>query len=144
MTRSTFLPILVAGALAARPALAFAARPRITTYRDTGCACCESWARLARKAGYDVTLHDLDRDVRMKRFGLTAATAGCHTSLIAGYLVEGHVPMNVVARLVAERPRIRGIAFPGMPTGIAGMPGPRANGNEIYTLEAHPRVFARV
>ncbi len=141
MTRLTFLPILAAGLLAAAPA---PAQPRIVTYRDTGCGCCESWVALARKAGYEVTLHDLDRDVRIKRFGLTNTTAGCHTSLVAGYLVEGHVPMSVVARLVRERPRIRGIAFPGMPTGIAGMPGPRANGSEIYTLEAKPRVFARV
>jgi hypothetical protein len=117
---------------------------RIVTYRDPGCGCCEGWVAAARKAGYDVTLHELDRSVRTRRFGLTDATAGCHTSLVNGYVVEGHVPFDVVARLLRERPRIRGIAAPGMPTGVPGMDGPRTGPLEIMTLESHPRVYARL
>ncbi|GAC1400217.1 MAG: DUF411 domain-containing protein [Vulcanimicrobiaceae bacterium] len=139
MTRSALLALLAAATTGAAPS-----RPHVVTYRDTGCGCCEGWVRVARENGYAVELHDLERDVRVKRFGLTAATAGCHTSLVGGYIVEGHVPMPVLARLLHERPHIRGIAFPGMPTGVAGMPGPRGNGSEIVTLENRPRIFARV
>ena len=80
----------------------------------------------------------------MRRFRLTDATAGCHTSLVDGYVVEGHVPFDIVARLLRERPRIRGIAAPGMPTGVPGMDAPRAGSLEIVTLEPRSRVFARV
>jgi hypothetical protein len=80
----------------------------------------------------------------MRRFGLTDATAGCHTSLVNGYVVEGHVPFDIVARLLRERPHIRGIAAPGMPTGVPGMDAPRAGSLDIVTLEARPRVYARL
>ena len=118
--------------------------PPIDTVRDTGCTCCEGWVAEARAAGYRVSLHDLSRDRRLARFGLTEATAGCHTSTVGGYLVEGHVPLDVVAKLLSERPRVRGIAVPGMPTGIAGMSGPRVGPVDVVTLERRPRVFARI
>ena len=142
MTRTVFASLLATGLLGV--AAPSKASTRIVTYRDTGCGCCEGWVAAARKAGYDVTLHDLDRSVRMRRFGLTDATAGCHTSLVNGYVVEGHVPFDIVAQLLRERPRIRGITAPGMPTGVPGMDGPRAGSLEILTLEAHPRVYARL
>ncbi len=98
----------------------------------------------ARAAGYAVALRDLDHDVRLKRFALTDAAAGCHTSLVDGYVVEGHVPLEVLARLLRERPHLRGIAVPGMPTGVPGMDGARLQPLEVMTLAAHPRVYARV
>ena len=123
---------------------AAAARGRMTTTRDTGCSCCETWVGLARATGFSVELRDLDRSERLQKFVLSEATAGCHTTQIDGYLVEGHVPMDVVARLLRERPQTRGIGIPGMPTGIAGMPGPRSGSTAVITLDARPRVFARV
>lgn len=140
MKRIAFLPIVAAGLLAAAPRAA----KRITTYRDIGCGCCEGWVGAARAAGYAVDLHDLDRTERMRRFALTEATAGCHTSLVESYIVEGHVPFEVLARLLHERPRIRGIALPGMPSGVPGMDGPRGGPSEVVTLEKTPRVYARV
>jgi hypothetical protein len=80
----------------------------------------------------------------MHRFGLTDATAGCHTSLVNSYIVEGHVPFDVVARLLRERPHIRGITAPGMPTGVPGMDAPRFGPLEILTLETPPRVYVRL
>jgi hypothetical protein len=142
MTRNAFASLLALGLLGV--AAPSNASKSIVTYRDPGCGCCEGWVAAAHKAGYEVTLHDLDRNVRMRRFRLTEATAGCHTSLVNGYVVEGHVPFDIVARLLRERPRIRGIAAPGMPTGVPGMDAPRAGSLDIVTLEAHPRVYARV
>jgi hypothetical protein len=137
--RSRFLAVATAVSLLG---VARAHRP-MTTYRDTGCGCCESWVKLAREAGYSVELHDLDRSERLRRFHLSDSSAGCHTTVVDGYLVEGHVPLDVVARLLRERPKTRGITIPGMPTGIAGMggiPQPTA----VLTLDSQPRVFARV
>lgn len=144
MNRQSFLS--TSAAVAAAMPLIGAAKPlgRMTTYRDTGCGCCESWVGLARKAGYVVALHDLDRSERMRRFGLTESSAGCHTTQIAGYLIEGHVPLDIVARLLRERPKTRGIGIPGMPTGIAGMGGMRASETVVVTLDATPRVYAKV
>lgn len=116
----------------------------MTTYRDTGCGCCESWVGLARAAGYSVELHDLDRPERLRRFGLRESVAGCHTTRIDGYLIEGHVPLDIVARLLRERPKTRGITIPGMPAGIGGMGGSAAQSTTVFTLDTHPRVFARV
>lgn len=140
MKRALFLALSLPAVLAAAPK----SGNKIVTYRDTGCGCCEEWVKAARQAGSTVELHDLDRTERLRRFHLTEETAGCHTSLIAGYLIEGHVPLDIVARLLRERPRIRGIAAPGMPTGIAGMGGPRSGPVDILTLEVHPRVYARI
>lgn len=126
------------------PAYANADRGRMTTFRDTGCSCCEQWVGIARRAGYTVTFHDLERSERMRRFGLNEQTAGCHTTQIDGYLIEGHVPLDVVARLLRERPKTRGIGIAGMPTGIAGMGGTRAASTTVLTLDPQPRVYARV
>jgi hypothetical protein len=138
MKRNGFL-VLAFGLMAAAPRT----KTSMVTYRDTGCGCCEGWVKAARAAGYDVALHDLDRTERLRRFGLTEATAGCHTTMVGGYLVEGHVPLDVLARLLRERPRLRGIAVPVMPTGVAGMGGSRTSPLDIVTLEAHPRIYAR-
>ena len=139
MDRSHFITLaLAAPLLGAAPS-----RGRMVTTRDSGCGCCESWVGLARTAGYRVELHDLDRAERMRRFGLTDATAGCHTTQIDGYLIEGHVPLDVVARLLRERTKTRGIGIAGMPTGIAGMDGPKMPVT-VMTLDARPRAYARV
>jgi hypothetical protein len=140
MQRRAFLLAGTAAAL-----FGTAPRPvRIVTYRDPGCGCCEGWVAAARKARYSVEMHELERSVRMRRFGLTDATAGCHTSLVGGYIVEGHVPLEQVGRLLRERPHIRGITAPGMPTGVPGMDAPRVGSLDILTLEKRPRLHARL
>jgi hypothetical protein len=142
MKRTAFLAFSAAGwAALAAPALA---RARLVTYRDRGCGCCEGWVAAARAAGYEVELHELDHDERLHKFGLTEATASCHTTIAAGYVVEGHVPLEVVAKLLRERPRVRGITLAGMPLGVPGMIGGRTEKLAVLTLEPHPRVFAIV
>jgi hypothetical protein len=140
MRRRVFL---VAGAAATLLGAA-PRRARIVTYRDRGCGCCEGWVAAARTAGYSVEMHDVDRAERIRRFRLSDATAGCHTSLVGGYIVEGHVPLDVVARLLSERPHIRGITAPGMPTGVPGMDAPRPGPLDILTLEHPPRLYVWV
>jgi hypothetical protein len=129
MNRSVFLGgIAGAAALAAMrlPAAADGAKPRVKVYRDTGCLCCEDWSAALTAAGYRVAIEDIDRTARLKRFAITEDMAGCHTASVSRYLVEGHVPPAALAQLLSERPKIRGIALPGMPSGVPGMPGPHA------------------
>ncbi len=99
---------------------------RMLVYRDPECGCCEAWADIARKAGYLVTVENRgDMAAIKRRYKVPEELASCHTAIVAGYAIEGHVPMEHVAKLVADRPRdILGIAVPGMPRGSPGMEMP--------------------
>lgn len=98
----------------------------MTVYRDPSCGCCEAWADIAKKAGYEVTLVDRpDMPAIKRQYGVPDALASCHTAIVGGYTIEGHVPMENVARLIQERPAgIKGIAVAGMPRGSPGMEMP--------------------
>ena len=105
------------------------ATPRLaamTVYRDPNCGCCEAWARIAENAGYQVNLVDRDdMPVFKQRLGVPEALASCHTATVGDYVIEGHVPLDAVRRLVSEKPAgIRGIAVAGMPRGSPGMEMP--------------------
>lgn len=100
-------------------------RAGMVVYRDPSCGCCKSWADIARGAGYNVTLRDdADMAAVKKRLGVPDELASCHTATIENLVVEGHVPMVDVARLLASPGNIRGIAVPGMPAGSPGMEMP--------------------
>jgi hypothetical protein len=107
-------------------AAAAPSRLSMTVFRDPNCGCCKSWAEIARKAGYAVTIRD-DQDMMevKQRVGVPEELASCHTALVGGFVIEGHVQMEEVARLLRERPAgIKGIAVPGMPIGSPGMEAP--------------------
>ena len=105
------------------------AKPAMTTYRDPGCGCCGAWADLAKEAGFPVTVVPTSDMMALKeRLGVPEALASCHTSKVAGYVVEGHVTFAAVDKLVRTKPAgIVGIAVPGMP---AGSPGMEAHGDQ--------------
>lgn len=111
----------------ARTPVADAAKGRLmVVYRDPECGCCEAWADIARKAGYQVTVENrADMPAVKTRLGVPDQLASCHTAVVGGYSIEGHVPMRHIARLLQHKPRdIRGIAVPGMPRGSPGMEMP--------------------
>lgn len=99
------------------------AKPAMTIYRSEGCNCCLKWADLARAAGYPVTVNNSDDIMAVKsRFGVPRELMSCHTTSVGGYVVEGHVPFEAVAKLLRDKPAdIVGIALPGMPAGSPGM-----------------------
>ena len=106
-----------------------AARPgavSMTVYRDPSCGCCEAWAALARDSGYEVSVIDHpDMPAIKKQFGVPDELNSCHTAIVAGYAIEGHVPFEHVARLLETKPaELRGIAVAGMPRGSPGMEMP--------------------
>jgi hypothetical protein len=102
---------------AAQPAL-----PAMTVYKSPTCGCCKLWVDHAKSNGFTVRVVDTNDLGGVKRdLGLPAQLASCHTVVVGGFLVEGHVPASDVKRLLATRPRVRGIAVPGMPVGAPGM-----------------------
>lgn len=96
----------------------------VTVYKNPSCTCCSAWADHMRKAGFRVVTIDTNNlDVVKRRYGVAPEHAACHTALVNGYVIEGHVPAADVRRLLAERPSITGLAVPGMPVGSPGMEG---------------------
>jgi hypothetical protein len=111
----------VPGAIGSR---AEAASRAMTVYRSPDCSCCHVWADIARADGWSVATADvLDMTTFKAEHGVPAAAVSCHTAIIDGYVVEGHVPFAAIERLLTERPDIDGIALPGMPAGSPGMGG---------------------
>jgi hypothetical protein len=98
------------------------AKPRVTVYKSPTCGCCSKWVDHMRAHGFDVKAMDVENinDVKRKN-GVPQALSSCHTSLVNGYVLEGHVPADVVSRLIRERPKVAGLAVREMPIGSPGM-----------------------
>ena len=99
--------------------------PAVTVYKSPTCGCCIKWVEHMRKAGFEVTVNDVDNVHPVKlRVGVPPGKGSCHTAEVAGYFLEGHVPAPDVKRLLVERPAAKGLAVPGMPAGSPGMEMP--------------------
>jgi hypothetical protein len=111
---------LLAAAIA--PPLKAAARPAVVIHRSPSCGCCGAWANYLRRAGFPVTIINEDDLAPVKlRAGLPESLQSCHTAFIEGYVVEGHVPIEAIEKMLAMRPAVLGIAVPDMPGGSPGM-----------------------
>lgn len=107
---------------AANGNLATVTKPDITVYRDPGCRCCGGWMDHLKTRGFDPrNVPTADMDAIRQQYAVPGELGSCHTALIDGYVVEGHVPAEDIQRLLAERPNVVGIAVPGMPIGTPGM-----------------------
>jgi len=94
----------------------------MTVYKSPWCGCCEAWIDHLRANGFTVAVKEQeDLDPVKRAFGVPAAMESCHTAVVDGYVIEGHVPAADIKRLLAERPQARGLAVPGMPAGSPGM-----------------------
>lgn len=115
-----------------------ASRPSPTplfALRNPGCGCCVGWADHLREHDFEVHLHDSPELNAVKdRLGIPADLRGCHTGMVEGYLVEGHVPAGFVRRLLGEAPDVAGIAVPGMPVGSPGMEGSGAEPFDVIAF----------
>ncbi|MDH5184391.1 MAG: DUF411 domain-containing protein [Gammaproteobacteria bacterium] len=96
--------------------------PEITVYKSPTCGCCKKWITHLEDNGFDVTAKNVaDVNPYKAENGLPPVLASCHTALVDGYVIEGHVPADDIKRLLKEKPAISGLAVPGMPTGSPGM-----------------------
>ena len=99
-----------------------ASLPPVTVYKSATCGCCSKWIDHMRAAGFTVTSHDVEDVGAVKqKHGVPSEAGSCHTALVGTYVVEGHVPADAVKRMLREKPKIAGIAVPGMPIGSPGM-----------------------
>ncbi len=135
--RSLILGVIMA-AFAINPISAFSKSPSngtaITVYKSPTCGCCSKWVDHLQENGFQVTAHNINTSelTQIKeKYGVPGKLASCHTGIVNGYVVEGHVPADVIGRLLSEKPKVTGIAVPGMPMGSPGMEG---NYNEPYDV----------
>ena len=142
--------LLVGIGVAATAACAPIARPSsdLAVYKSATCGCCSEWVSHMTAAGFQVqTTEVADPGVIRRARGVPDALAACHTALIGGYVLEGHVPAEDVRKLLAERPDALGLAVPAMPLGSPGMEMPDGRREAYDTLlvlnGGGTRVFAR-
>ena len=119
-----------AGATALALPLRAQTRPRVEVWKDPGCGCCKDWVAHMEANGFQVQVHDSGNNAARARLGMPPPLGSCHTALVGGYVLEGHVPAREVDRLLKERPKALGLAVPGMPVGAPGMDGPEYGGRK--------------
>ena len=132
------------GALAAvtLPGLAQSRIP-VEVWKDPSCGCCKDWVAHMQANGFVVKVNETGNDAVRARLGIPARFGSCHTAVVGGYALEGHVPASEVHRLLKEKPRARGLAVPGMRLGSPGMDGPeyggRSDAYDVLLLSADGR-----
>ena len=108
---------------------------KLTLYKNLMCTCCESYASYMRDNGFDVTVVPTpDLVTFSEEHGIPASMSACHISLVGDYAIGGHVPADVVKRLLTEKPPLKAITIVGMPTGTPGMPGLKTGPLTIYGI----------
>lgn len=108
----------------------------VTVYKSPTCGCCSNWIDHLEANGYEVTtVETADLSPVKAEHGIRPEFASCHTAIVEGYVIEGHVPADVIDRLLRERPNVAGLAVPGMPMGSPGMEGPRKDPYNVLTFD---------
>ena len=135
--------LLIPTLVLSTPAVAGESSRQATLYKNPQCGCCEGYADYLRDNGFEVTVkptHDLP--LLHRQHGVPEPLVGCHTTLVEGYVVEGHVPIGALLRMLTEQPAIKGISLPGMPAGSPGMSGEKAGPFTIYEIgDGPPKVY---
>jgi len=118
----TIMGLMIAGWLSMIGVSSAAQATDVEMYKSPNCECCTGWAEHLRKAGFSVTVHKRDdMDAIKRKYGVPEKLASCHTAVVDGYILEGHVPAQDVERLLKEHPKVAGLTAPGMPMKSPGM-----------------------
>lgn len=126
--------LATAAVLAVTPSCAAPAKAAIKVYKDPSCGCCTAWAEHLTENGFAVTVEeDTDMAALKAKLGVPDDLGSCHTGVIAGYAIEGHVPAKDIKRLLAQKPAAIGLAVPAMPINSPGMEVP-GEPDEPYTV----------
>lgn len=132
-TRRQWLTAIAAAsacACAALPAWATSNANAVEVWKDPSCGCCQDWIDHMQANGFKVTVHETGNAAVRAKLGLPQRLGSCHTALVGGYLLEGHVPAADVHKLLKEKPKALGLTVPGMPVGSPGMDGPEYKGRK--------------
>jgi hypothetical protein len=135
--------LLIAGPVTGQPARP--APPAVQVYKSPTCGCCSIWVQHLRRHGFVVNVTDVQDVTQFRtRHKVPQRVASCHTALVGGYVVEGHVPAADIQRMLKEKPPIVGIGVPGMPIGSPGMEGPYPQPYDVLAFDTAGRttVFA--
>ena len=138
--------VLIAGTAFAGLSTKDAGALEVTVYKSPTCGCCTKWIAHLEANGFKVNAHDVADLTQVKReHGVRRELTSCHTALVDGYVIEGHVPANDIQRLLQERPDVVGLAVPGMVMGSPGMEGPTSEPYNVLTFdrEGNTTVFAK-
>ncbi len=108
-----------------------------TLYKDPNCPCCEGHAEYLRQHGVEIDIKPVDNHAKIsEEAGIPSDYEGCHTILLNGYAIAGHVSIDVIYKLLKERPAgVVAISLPGMPVGVAGMAGEKTEPYDIYAIK---------
>lgn len=118
-----------------------AGQGQMTLYKNPDCGCCTAWGQAFQQAGYQVLIQNIeDMDQIKNQFQIVEEMQSCHTAVMAGYVIEGHVHPQAISKMLIEQPDIKGIAVPGMPEGTLGMGYDPAAEYMIYALEKNKSV----
>ena len=149
MTRRDFVMLMTTAApictLTASGRVRAAEPIPVTLYKNPQCTCCESYAQYLEQSGFKVDVKATNELAEISRkAGIPEDLQGCHTSFIGSYVVDGHVPVKTIRKLLDEKPAIVGITLPGMPPGSPGMSGDKIASLIVYSVSkdgSPPRVF---
>jgi hypothetical protein len=120
--------------------------PLVTVYKLTTCGCCGKWVEHLKTNGFTVKVQEVnDTSPYERQYHVPRTMESCHTAVVNGYTIEGHVPAAEIKRLLSERPKAVGLAVPGMPVGSPGMEGARTDAYSVFLIDdsGHGSVYAR-
>jgi len=145
MQRRTVLKLaLSAIAVAATPALPAESTSQMTLYKNAECGCCDAYTDYLRENGFAVTVVETPHlPLMYGRYNVPSEFQSCHLATVDRYVTVGHIPVDIVKRMLAERPPIAGITLPAMPAGAPGMGGSKTGPFKIYVLgDGPPKLYA--
>ena len=135
MLRRDFVRFAVGAGVGAISLPHLRALPAMTVYKSPSCGCCKEWVKHVTAAGFSVNVIDMDNLTMIKGAnGVPAALESCHTALVGAYVIEGHVPADLIKKILTEKPAIAGLAVAGMVTGSPGME--QGNAHTPYSVIA--------
>ena len=105
-------------------------KPLVEVWKSPTCGCCQDWIEHLEKNGFQTKAYDLGNTAKRKEVGLPTSLGSCHTAMVNGYVIEGHVPAGEIHRLLKEKPVALGLTVPQMPIGSPGMDGPEYGGQK--------------
>ncbi|HJT70841.1 MAG TPA: DUF411 domain-containing protein [Terriglobales bacterium] len=146
MKQRAAVSVIASLILSATAALSQASAPLVTVFKTSTCGCCGKWVEHLKANGFDVKVQDVnDATAYARQYHVPLNLESCHTALVNGYVIEGHVPAKEIKRLLAEHPKSLGLAVPGMPAGSPGMEGARSESYSVFLFDQNgaASVYAR-
>jgi hypothetical protein len=130
------VPVALAGLVLGKAAFA-QTKEAITVYKDPSCTCCHKWVEHMQANGFVATVTDGEMSPVKSRFKIPPALESCHTTIVRGFIIEGHVPAADVKRLLTEKPKgVVGLTIPGMPASAPGMDGRPFRPYEVLSFDS--------